>query len=151
MIQYISGDATEPIGSGVKIIAHVCNDVGAWGKGFVTSLSSKWSQPEEAFRALHKAGNEGLGTVELVRVAPKTFVANMYAQSGLRSPNNKQPLNYEALGICLEKVNDLAEAMNASIHMPKIGCGLAGGRWEPVQKIIKEKLDGRDVVVYSLF
>ena len=34
-IQYLTGDATAPTASGNKIIAHVCNDIGGWGKGFV--------------------------------------------------------------------------------------------------------------------
>ena len=32
-ILYIKGDATAPIGSGVKVITHICNDIGGWGKG----------------------------------------------------------------------------------------------------------------------
>lgn len=40
-ILYIKGDATAPIGSGVKVITHICNDIGGWGKGFVLALSKK--------------------------------------------------------------------------------------------------------------
>jgi hypothetical protein len=40
-IQYIAGDATAPIGDGNKIIAHVCNDIGAWGAGFVLAISKR--------------------------------------------------------------------------------------------------------------
>lgn len=47
-ILYIKGDATAPIGSGVKVITHICNDIGGWGKGFVLALSKKWKMPEEA-------------------------------------------------------------------------------------------------------
>jgi hypothetical protein len=32
-IRYISGDATVPQAAGVKIICHICNDIGGWGKG----------------------------------------------------------------------------------------------------------------------
>lgn len=32
-ITYIKGDATCPQAKGVKIICHVCNDLGGWGKG----------------------------------------------------------------------------------------------------------------------
>ena len=49
-ILYIKGDATAPIGSGVKVITHICNDIGGWGKGFVLALSKKWKMPEEAYR-----------------------------------------------------------------------------------------------------
>ncbi len=42
-INYVKGDATAPIGIGNKIIVHICNDIGRWGKGFVMALSKKWS------------------------------------------------------------------------------------------------------------
>nr|WP_078968142.1 MULTISPECIES: hypothetical protein [unclassified Streptomyces] len=33
-ITYVRGDATSPHGKGAKVIAHVRNDLGGWGKGF---------------------------------------------------------------------------------------------------------------------
>ncbi len=33
-IVYLKGDATQPKTEGNKIIAHICNDIGGWGKGF---------------------------------------------------------------------------------------------------------------------
>jgi O-acetyl-ADP-ribose deacetylase (regulator of RNase III) len=38
-IEYVQGDATRPQGPGNKIIVHICNDVGGWGKGFVLTLA----------------------------------------------------------------------------------------------------------------
>ena len=32
MITYITGDATRPQEVGPKIIAHICNNLGGWGK-----------------------------------------------------------------------------------------------------------------------
>lgn len=46
-IKYLKGDATQPLVSGNKIIVHVCNDIGAWGKGFVLAISKRWAQPEK--------------------------------------------------------------------------------------------------------
>ena len=52
MIYYLKGNAVEPKEvEGRKIIVHVCNDVGAWGKCFVMALSNKWKKPEQEFRA----------------------------------------------------------------------------------------------------
>ncbi len=58
-INYVVGDATQPIGEGPKIIVHVCNDVGAWGCGFVLALSERWPVTEQRYRAWHsgEAGN----------------------------------------------------------------------------------------------
>lgn len=39
---------------------------------------------------------------------------------------------------------------NASVHMPKIGAGLAGGRWEIIEKMIRGTLvkENIDTTVY---
>ena len=42
MITYVHGDATAPAVKGPKIIAHIVNDAGRWGKGFVMAVSRKW-------------------------------------------------------------------------------------------------------------
>ena len=34
-IAYVQGDATQPQGTGARIIVHICNDIGGWGAGFV--------------------------------------------------------------------------------------------------------------------
>ncbi len=52
MINYVKGDATSPIGDGVKLIVHVCNDIGAWGAGFVLALSKKWITPEKQYKRI---------------------------------------------------------------------------------------------------
>jgi len=39
MINYIIGDATEPITKGPNVIMHINNKVGAWGGGFVLAVS----------------------------------------------------------------------------------------------------------------
>ncbi|MFD9821428.1 CsbD family protein [Streptomyces violascens] len=69
------GDATSPQGKGVKLIAHVCNDLGGWGKGFVVSISRRWPEPEASYRRWHRerSGNDfGMGAVQFVGVAPST-------------------------------------------------------------------------------
>lgn len=42
--------------------------------------------------------------------------------------------------------------LEASVHMPRIGCGLAGGRWEKIEPIISDELTshGIEVTVYDL-
>ncbi|RYD76612.1 MAG: Appr-1-p processing protein, partial [Verrucomicrobiaceae bacterium] len=44
-IHYVTGDATRPEGDGARVICHVCNDIGGWGRGFVTALSKRWKGP----------------------------------------------------------------------------------------------------------
>ena len=44
-IRYVVGDARSPDSAGNKVIVHVCNDIGGWGKGFVIALSKRWPKP----------------------------------------------------------------------------------------------------------
>jgi len=148
-INYIKGDATNPVGTGHKIICHICNDIGAWGAGFVLALSAKWSEPEEAYREMTDS-ERLLGTVMLVPVTPEITVANMIGQRGVGfDKDGLAPIRYGAVRAALAAVNDVAFRTNATLHMPRIGCGLAGGRWEDIEKII-EAVASVDVYVYDL-
>lgn len=81
-ILYIKGDATAPIGSGVKVITHICNDIGGWGKGFVLALSKKWKMPGRSLSPWYKSQEEfTLGAVQFVNVENELYVANMIGQT----------------------------------------------------------------------
>lgn len=149
-ITYVRGDATAPFGKGVKLIAHVCNDLGGWGKGFVVAVSRRWPEPEAAYRRWHRerAKNDfGLGAVQLVQVAPYTWVANMIGQHGMRTGSQGVPVRYEAIDTALAALADKAVELDASVHMPRIGCGLAGGKWSRVEPLISERLVARGIAV----
>lgn len=149
-ITYVRGDATAPQGKGVKLIAHVCNDLGGWGKGFVLAVSRRWPEPEAAYRRWHRerSGNDfGLGAVQFVRTTQYVWVANMVGQRGIGTGSKGVPVRYEAIGAALEKVADRAVELGATIHMPRIGCGLAGGTWSRIEPLIEEHLVKRGVTV----
>jgi O-acetyl-ADP-ribose deacetylase (regulator of RNase III) len=155
LLTYRTGDATCPEGDGPKIIAHVCNDVGAWGRGFVVALSRRWPQPEKQFRCWWEHRDSlylPLGQVQLVEVEELTWVTNMIGQRGIYGTDGRPPIRYEALSECLGRVREYALARNASVHMPRIGCGLAGGDWAKVRPLIVEQLCDHHVpvTVYDL-
>lgn len=149
-IQYLTGDATLPVGDGNKIIAHVCNDVGRWGKGFVLAISKRWRQPRDEFLSVHSRRALMLGLVQLVPVEKTIWVANMIAQRDIVSMGGVPPIRYDALLECLKQLGFEAHQRRASIHMPRIGCGLAGGKWDKVESLIAETLPGTQVFVYDL-
>ena len=150
-ITYLTGDATQPEGDGTRLIAHVCNDAGGWGRGFVLALSKRWPDPETIYRVWHQSRGLRLGFIQVIDVEPGLYVANMIAQHGYSRPG--QPaIRYDALGSALKRVGDHALDLSASVHMPRIGCGLAGGTWEQVEPLITEHLveRGVPVTVYDL-
>jgi O-acetyl-ADP-ribose deacetylase (regulator of RNase III) len=69
----------------------------------------------------------------------------MVGQHGIRTGSSGPPIRYDALELCLTRVAEHAVTLSASVHMPRIGCGLAGGRWELVEPIIVRTLCARDV------
>ncbi|OCC13654.1 macro domain-containing protein [Streptomyces sp. PTY087I2] len=153
-ITYVRGDATAPQGKGVKLIVHVCNDLGGWGKGFVLALSRRWPEPEAAYRRWHRerAGNDfALGAAQFVQVGPCLWVANTVGQRGIRTGSKGVPVRYEAIDTALAAVAAKAGELGASVHMPRIGCGLAGGRWSRVEPLIERRLisAGVPVTVYD--
>lgn len=150
-ILYLKGDATSPQSSGIKIIAHICNDLGGWGKGFVLSISKRWKEPEQTYRKWHRERNIndfGLGKMQLIQVENYIYIANMVAQKGMKTGSNGVPIRYEAVATCLENLAQQAKELGASVHMPRIGCGLAGGKWELIEPIIKEKLLENNIDTY---
>jgi O-acetyl-ADP-ribose deacetylase (regulator of RNase III) len=150
-INYTTGDATAPRGSGQHIIVHICNDIGGWGRGFVLALSSRWKAPEEDYRSW--AGGETdlpfeLGQVQFVRVEKDIMVANLVGQRDVVPSRGVPPIRYPAVRKGLEKVAAMAQETGATVHMPRIGCGLAGGKWEEIEPIILEVLVRKDVDVF---
>jgi O-acetyl-ADP-ribose deacetylase (regulator of RNase III) len=149
-ISYVDGDATRPEGDGPKIICHVCNDIGAWGRGFVLAVSARWPEPEAQYRAWHRLGNAGgfsLGAVQFVKVDAAIAVANMVGQRGLGTSSIVPPIRYDAVAACLRKVADKALETGASVHMPRIGCGLAGGEWSRIEPLLQKNLCDRGISV----
>lgn len=155
-IEYVKGDATAPpAGAAPAIIAHVCNDVGGWGRGFVLALSRRWPAPERAYRQWYRERSSNdfdLGGLQLVSVEPDLWVANIIGQHDIRATSEGPPVRYWAIEAGLAQLADEAAALGASVHMPRIGCGLAGGEWPTVEAIIKRTLTvaGVEVTVYDL-
>jgi len=150
-ITYLKGDATVPQAKGNKIIVHVCNNIGGWGKGFVVAISKRWPEPEKAYREWYRnraKNNFALGAIQLVQVSEYMYIGNMIAQQGIKTGSKGVPIRYDAVKTCLEKIVDHAKELNASVHMPRIGCGLAGGKWSNIEPLIEDTLLNNEIDVY---
>lgn len=169
-LHYVTGDATAVSqGRGSKIIAHVCNDLGRWGKGFVMAVSAKWPEVAAEYRRWHQSGSEGnfrLGAVQIINISRSMCtsgkahaaltnasgglaVANVIGQHGIKMGSGGPPVRYEAIREGLLTVG--ASALEAcrlagaaggvpSVHMPRIGAGLAGGQWADIEPLILSML-----------
>jgi O-acetyl-ADP-ribose deacetylase (regulator of RNase III) len=75
----------------------------------------------------------------------------MIGQHGMKTGSNGPPIRYDAVEKALATLAVEANRLGASVHMPRIGCGLAGGKWERIEPIIQKTLcsAGVDVTVYD--
>jgi O-acetyl-ADP-ribose deacetylase (regulator of RNase III) len=163
LLSYVTGDATEPQGQGNHLIVHCVNNIGVWGAGFVLALSAKWKAPEAEYRAWFQLEKRDagycdrfglpLGEVQCVQVTPEITVLNLVGQQGTcRNRWGRPPIRYDAIDQGLEKVMDHSARWDAQVHMPRMGCGLAGGDWRVIEALIKKNLtdNGVRVTVYDL-
>ena len=153
-IKYIKGDATNPATEGNKIIVHICNDIGGWEKGFVMAISDRWKEPETKYKEWYSSqDNFSLGQTQFVKVKDDLWIANLIGQHKInRDKKGNPPIRYEAVAKGLAKVGEFAKQNNATVHMPRIGCGIAGGTWDKIEPIILSTLADKNiqVTVYDL-
>lgn len=157
-IQYKTGDVLEskPEPGKNLIIPHICNNKGGWGRGFVVALSKKWELPEKSYRRWANSADDmpdfTLGMTQLVQVEDNIYVCNMIGQHDTKPHGDIPPIRYDRVRQCLNKLATHAEKQEASVHLPRIGCGLAGGTWQVIEGLIKETLiaKGIEVTVYTL-
>ncbi|MDI7494517.1 macro domain-containing protein [Cronobacter dublinensis] len=121
------------------------NNKGKWGKGFVLSLSNKYPTAKKHYLNSFKENHTSeLGAVDFVIVDAKEriFIANMYAQNGIKKNANdkNQYVCYASLELCLEKLSDFALVNRLSIQMPRIGAGLGGDDWNLIESLIQKNI-----------
>jgi Zn-dependent peptidase ImmA (M78 family) len=153
-IKYLIGDATNPRGEGVKILAHVVNDATPrWGGGFARIVANRWSAAQEDFITWAKRdrSNLRLGQNRSYDLGDDLSVFHMVAQHGF-GKSEKPRIRYRHLEACLSALAAFAQQKSASVHMPRIACGQAGGNWGVVSELIDETLcrNGVHVTVYDI-
>jgi hypothetical protein len=154
-LKFLPGDASEPFGANRKILLQVVND-GAliWGGGFAKQARKKWPQAQVHFRDWAQGHrNLKLGNIHSVDVREDLTLVSLVAQHGFGKPDSGPRLRYGALFSALEKVAALASTQQATVHMPRIGTGEAGGSWNVIEGIIRETLVARgiEVRIYDLY
>lgn len=136
MLEIVKGDALKlNVPDERFAIAHVCNDVGAWGAGFTAALD----RIDKNAGRMIKGVRYKLGCVTVDRLSgdySNVVLIHMIAQHGLPSRFNPRPLDMGALAVCLREVNLLACTHKFDVRMPKIGAGLARGDWREIETLL---------------
>ena len=135
MLQYKDGDILE---AEEKIICHQTNCLGIMGAGLALQIARKYPEVDRKYRDFCIDYGEWnfLGQTQLVNTHDDKIIANCFGQ---KRPGFGKQTDYKALRTCLKAVEEFANQNKFSVAIPyKIGCGLAGGDWNIVEKIIKD-------------
>lgn len=122
-----------------EVIAHCCNCFNTMGAGVALAIKNKYPEAYEADCQTTKGDKAKLGTVSLTVVNTPTnqikAVANIYGQYGM---GGEKPVNYEAMYNGLVNLRGRLKPTISAVAFPyKMGCGLAGGDWRIVEKMIE--------------
>lgn len=152
MIKIVEGNilnATE------DIICQQVNCQGVMGAGLAKQIRNKYPEVYPSYKKFCEGCKDNnkrtlLGEIQAINVSDGKVIANLFGQFSYG--RDKQYTDYKALKECLEGILKLASMFNDndSIAIPyEIGCGLAGGSWGIVYKIIEDVFKDYKVTIYK--
>lgn len=156
---------TLALGGNFDVIAHGCNCLSTMGAGLAPQMAKVFGcdkfEMELQGPTIEKLGNIDYQTFVLGENAiwsvdeyknnrdePEVTVVNAYTQYKYgrnHSDGVSRPIDYEALALCMRKMNTIFKGLH--IGLPQIGAGLAGGDWNRIKEIIIEELNDCIVTV----
>ncbi|MBW3545145.1 MAG: macro domain-containing protein [Bacteroidetes bacterium] len=160
-IKYIHGDVTKAERSedNHAMVVQVVNNIGAYGAGVSGAIAKRWPAVEVGYRNWYETtkGKLPLGEVEIVFVSDDpVLIANLVGQDGIVGKYNPKPVRYDAIDTGLDFISKfvielLEDGEMVTVHMPRIGCGLAQGEWSEIEPLVKKNLTdkGISVIVYD--
>lgn len=148
-ITHYTGDV---LCSGADVIAHQVNCKGVMGKGLAATIRKRYPNVFTVYKAACKrvpSSNELLGKIQTIPCGGSTerWIVNCFAQDGFGT--DKCYTDYAAFESCFRKLRDWAiQNGHKKIAVPHyIGCGLAGGDWNRVTRILENIFDDHKVIL----
>jgi len=143
MINQITGDLLD-----VKegYIVHGCNAQGVMNSGVAKQIRERYPENYLVYKVSitqKKLNFESpLGHIIKYRIGD-LMIINAITQDRY-GRDGKQYVNYDAVRDCFRKINEVVlktDDLPKIVNFPLIGCGLGGGDWDIISKIIDDELD----------
>jgi len=155
MIEYRKGDVLDALRDrNVSIVAHGVNCRGGFGSGIAGQIAKRY--PVVRSKYLEKFKNEGwrLGESQGVFMYDEpsrhlSVIMNCATQDDY-GRDGQLYCDYDAIFTCITTLYNTCASLELTPGIPKIGCGLAGGDWIIVEKIINNIFKKRTIYVYEL-
>jgi len=146
MIKIIKGNI---LNAKEDVICHQVNCKGVMGSGLAKQIRNKYPEVFNEYKYILNTCGSQLGHCQMVLCSDGKSVANLFAQDGYGT--DRRYTDYDYLKQSLQQLLIVAKENNLTIAIPyNLGCGLAGGDWNIVYKIIKDVFEDYDVTIYKL-
>jgi len=137
-MKIVCGDIFDVASRG--IIGHQCNARYVMGAGIAKKIAEMYPNVLEAYIDERPV----LGECQLVEVGSDLWIANLIGQA---NTGRGLQTDYEALRTAMSSLRRDADDLNLPVYLPYgLGCGLAGGDWAIVSRIIETELPEAIVV-----
>lgn len=149
MISIISGDLLQ---AKEAAICHQVNCQNVMGSGVAKAIFTKWPEVKTEYHRFcnGRRPRDLLGRIQVVNLsefsAGDKVVINIFGQ--LNCGHDKICYTrYDALETAFDEINRVDEFKSLAFPYG-FGCGLAGGNWQQVERLMLEHLFNVDVTIY---
>lgn len=127
------------------IICHQCNCVGAMGAGLAKDIRDRWFHIYEDYHLAVRKRELELGGCRIAMAEAGIFIAHLAGQYDIG--RSKQQTDYQAVRSAIQELRRQIHGSYVLMRMPiyfpyGFGCGLGGGDWNEVYKILEEEIPG---------
>lgn len=133
------------------VFVHGCNAQGVMGSGVAKEVKEKFPEAFAAYVKAHAQGQLTLGSSTVTEARSNFWIVNGITQKFYGRTPGRVYVDYDAVRRVFRQAGRLAEEKNVPLLFPLIGCGLGGGDWTTVAKIIEEEVPASvQKVLYTL-
>jgi len=133
------------------IIGHQVNCMGKFNAGLAKQIRSKYPFAYECYMGTWKDEDDKqdlMGRIKSCKMDDGKTITHVFSQFGYG--RDKRYTDYDSLRKGLKVLEIVARNSNRSVALPHgIGCGLAGGQWDIVYKIIDKVFKDYEVTLYK--
>ena len=152
-IRYVHGNVLEPRGPGIKVVCQLVNNLARrWGGGIARQAAKRFPSAEREFGTwlTNLPRDRRLGQVHFSQPTRNIVITSIVGQAGL-GRSLVPRIDYRAIETGLAHVARFASTRGATVHLPQIGTGSAGGNWEAIRDLIEEEFvqSGLPVTIYT--
>lgn len=148
MLTYKKGDLVKAAKNGeVDYLIHGANCFSTMGSGIAASIKKTFPQAYEADRQCYGTPIQRIGEYSEARIGNLTVI-NLYCQYDYGTDYRR--FEYGSFKSALSFFCNDHILNGKTIGIPKIGCGLAGAKWDLVEAILVQIVTAGNWVVYEL-